>query len=382
MRRLLPLLGALAAVQALHARRPAVRFDLPCRIEYGKYVVEVGTPAGPRRFVFDTGASRTTVSGKLCRELGLSAEGQRTVGDYEGYGSRLDMARMPFLQLGEARFDDWPVDVLPDSSYVWCLGVDGIVGSDLLRRFVVRISAADSLVSLADSYRRYEEPDRRKAVRLHRAGGRPFVHLHAGDGGRRMDFYALFDTGSAGFFDCRYHECEQLVDRGILRDVRRASGRPARMGWTNRSAEREAVRGVVPRLEVAGAVLTDIPTGETYGGTNKIGCGLLRYGTVVIDYPGRRFWLLPHATAPAAPETSVRNIAVAIENGRLVVGQVWDEALAGVVAPGDRIVRAGTVDVSEADPCAFVRGEIRGDKPQLTVERRDGTRVTVAVKNL
>lgn len=382
MRRLLPLLGALAAVQGLSARKPAGRFDLPCKVEYGKYAVEVGTPAGPRRFIFDTGASRSTISERFCRELGLAPAGQAEVGDFEGHRGRLALARMPFLLLGEARFDDWTVDVLPDSSYVWCLGVDGIVGSDLLHRFVVRISACDSVISLAGDYRQFGDLDRRKAVRLHRAAGRPFVHLYAGDGGQRMDFYALFDTGSAGFFDCRYLECAELAGRGILRDVRRTSGHAGHLGWTNRTSVREAVRGVIPRLEVAGAELTDVPASETYGNNNKIGCGLLRYGTVVIDYPGRRFWLLPHDETPAAPDASVRNIAVAIAGGRLVVGQVWDEALAGVVAPGDRVVRIGTVDVSEADPCAVVRGEIRGDIPQMTIERRDGTRVTVAVKNL
>lgn len=381
-RRLLPLVCMLFALQGLSARKPAGRIDLPCRIEYGKYIVEVGTPAGPRRFVFDTGATRTTISESLYRELGLVAAGHAEVGDFEGYRDRLVLTRIPFLQLGETRFDDWPVDVLPDSSYVWCLGVDGIVGSDLLRRSVVRISAADSLISLASDYRQFVDLDRRKAVRFQRVAGRPFVHLRTDGNGQRMDFYALFDTGSSGLFDCRYRECTELIDRGILRKVRRTSGHAGRLGWTNRSSVREAVRGTIPRLEIAGTALPEIPVCETYGSHNKIGCSLLHYGTIVIDYPGRRFWLLPHAAIPDAPDVPQRNVAVAIEGGRPVVGQVWDDALDGIVAPGDRIVRIGTLDVTQVDPCAFIRGEIRGDKPEITVERNDGTRVTVPIKNL
>lgn len=382
MRRSLLLLCALVAAQSLSARRPAVRFDLPCTVESGKYVVTVETPAGPRRFVFDTGASRTTVSRSLCREAGLAEEGWSLTGDFEGYRERIATARIPSLRMGEAVFENRTVYVLPDSSYVWCLGVDGIVGSDLLQRFVVRFSAADSVVSLASHYRLFGDLDRRQAVRLHRESGRPFVGFRAGDGERSMEFYALFDSGSAGFFNCRYPECEELIDRGILRRVRRASGRAARMGWTNRSAVRRSVRGVVPRLRIAGAVLTDIPLEETYGGTNKLGCALLRRGEVVIDYPGRRFWLLPRAVQPESAELSVRNVSVALDGGRLVVGQVWDETLRGIVSPGDRVVRIGTLDVSEIDPCAVIRGEIRGDKPEMTVERRDGTRAVVSVKNL
>ncbi|MDE5815302.1 MAG: hypothetical protein K2H42_03285, partial [Alistipes sp.] len=89
MRRSLLLLCAVIAGQSLMARLPAVRFDLPCRIEQGKYIVMVETPAGPRRFVFDTGASRTTVSERLCREAGLVAEGRSLTGDFEGYREQI-----------------------------------------------------------------------------------------------------------------------------------------------------------------------------------------------------------------------------------------------------------------------------------------------------
>ena len=61
---------------------------------------------------------------------------------------------------------------------------------------------------------------------------------------------------------------------------------------------------------------------------------------------------------------------------------MWDEALAGTVAPGDRFVRLGTLDVSAIDPCSVVRGELRADKPEITVERADGTRAVVPIENL
>ncbi|MDE6046952.1 MAG: hypothetical protein K2G10_06630, partial [Alistipes sp.] len=264
---------------------------------------------------------------------------------------------------------------------VWCLGVDGIVGSDLLQRFVVRF-ASDSTLLLAHDYRQFGDLDRRQALRLRRVDARPFVSLCAGDGRKRLKLHALFDSGSSGFFDCRYHECRQLLDRGILRRVRRTSGHPGHMGWTNRSTKREAVRGTIPQLELAGHALPEVPLRETYGSCSKLGLGLLRRGEVVVDYPGRRFWLLPDAGQPAPAEEEQRNISVAIEGGRLVVGLVWEEALTDVVAPGDRIVRLGTLDVSEADPCTVIRGELRGDKPEITVLRADGTRVVVPIEKL
>ncbi len=380
MRRLL-LLCALVAVESLAARRPAAPCVLPCKVEYGKYVVEVGTPAGPRRFVFDTGASRTTVSERFCRETGIVPAGASSVSDFEGYRAQVATARIPALTIGDATFGNCPVDVLPDSSYVWCLGVDGIVGSDLLQRFVVRF-ASDSTLLLAHDYRQFGDLDRRQAVRLRRVDVRPFVSLRAGDGRKRLKLYALFDSGSSGFFDCRYPECLQLLDRGILRRVRRASGHPGHTGWTNRSSVREAVRATIPRIELAGHLLPEVPLRETWGRYSKLGCELLSRGEVVVDYPGRRFWLLPRTVRPEPADESLRNISVAIEGGRLVVGLVWDEALADVVAPGDRVVRLGTLDVSDADPCRIIRGELRADKPEITALRADGVRAVVPIENL
>ena len=39
-----------------------------------------------------------------------------------------------------------------------------------------------------------------------------------------------------------------------------------------------------------------------------------------------------------APPQPACNFTLALSAGQLVVGQVWDEALAGVIAPGDRIL--------------------------------------------
>ena len=154
MRRLLLVVCWLAAAQTVCARKPAVRFDLPYTLERGKYVVTVETAAGPRRFAFDTGASKTCISERLSRELGLAASGRGTSGDFEGHRHAITYVRVPYLRMGEATYSDRQVIVLPDSSYIFrCLGFDGIAGSDLLRGFVVRMPNADSTITLAGDLR-------------------------------------------------------------------------------------------------------------------------------------------------------------------------------------------------------------------------------------
>ena len=116
MKRLLFVLCSLVAVQEVCARRPAVRFDLPYTVEHGKYVVVLGTPAGPRRFIFDTGASGTCISESLRDELGAEIVKTQKVRDFEGHVVPIDLVRLDSLRMGDALFRDHPVLVMPDTS--------------------------------------------------------------------------------------------------------------------------------------------------------------------------------------------------------------------------------------------------------------------------
>lgn len=383
MKRLLPFVCWFAAVSGLQARTPSGCFDLHYTAEYGKYAVEVETSAGPRRFVFDTGASISCISERLGRELGLVPVRQTDATDFEGHSLRVGYVRIPQLRMGEAVFSDTEVCVLPDSSYIFrCMDFDGIVGSDLLHGYVVRISNTDSTITLAGDIRQLGDFDRRKSVRLARGGKCPLFTVRLGNGRSRMKIRVKFDTGSPTLFDCRYGDWQSMLARRIPRRVRRTPGYSGHLGWTNRSEVREAVRGVVPCFELAGTRFCDMPFDVTYGRFGKIGCAILDWGTVLVDYPGHRLWLLPHTEEPVLSDTPLRSVAVALDGGRLIVGQVWDETLTELIAPGDRVVRVGSVDVSAVDPCAVIRGEIRGDTPELTVERRDGSLVCVPLRDL
>lgn len=378
MRRALLLLAACLTASVVRAREPQC-FELPCTVELGKFIVTVETRAGAGRFLFDTGASHTAVSESLCRVLALAGDRTTEVSDFDGFHDRLALVRLPWLRLGDAECRNLKAYVLPDTSYlVRCVGLDGIVGGDLLRRFVVRLT--DSTVTLARDIRALGlDPGRAGRIDIER--NRPFVRLRLRGGSAEEESLALFDSGSSGFFNCPYDECTQLIERQVLADVRRTFGRTARVGWNNRSAEREAVRAVVPELLLAGATLKRFPIDETHGRTGKLGTALLHCGEVAIDYPGRRFWFTP--AAGAAPPEAVRyGVGFALAGTHLIVGQVWDEALEGLVAPGDRVIRIGSLDVSEVDPCTYICGELRPDKPEITVERSDGRIVVVPIRRL
>ena len=209
MKRLLFVLCSLVAVQEVCARRPAVRFDLPYTVEHGKYVVVLGTPAGPRRFIFDTGASGTCISESLRDELGAEAVKTEKVRDFEGHVVPIDLVRLDSLRMGDALFRDHPVLVMPDTSLVFaCLRVDGIAGCDLLRWCAVRMPNADSTITVTDDVRRLGLPRGRRMSRMELGGGCPFLPVTCRNGDRQARMYVT---------ETRIAAAKEMLEQGDLK---------------------------------------------------------------------------------------------------------------------------------------------------------------------
>lgn len=384
MKRLLTAFACcLAAVQAAVAGG-SVRYDWPFTIQNGWYVVRLDTPVGPRRFIFDTGCSMTVLSEKLCDELGLRPEVRQTLGDSAGQVGDLAGTRIESLRIGPFVSRNVPVLILPDSSPVLrCTGVSGIAGVDLLRGLTIRLPNSDSTITVADDCRQLGKLDRRRSARLRKGSLVPVFPVRFAASKRSVRSRALFDTGAVGSLFCAEQAAPVLYDRGIARDIRRTVGVRSDLGWTGRAAYGEIAVGRIPSLRVAGTTLREIPFRSKAGELHVLGADLLRRGQVVIDFRRRRFWFLAASDAELhyAPQR-LAGVAPALVGVRLVVGQVWDEALADVIAPGDRIVRVGSLPTDDLDPCTFLQRENRPEVREITVECNDGTRVCVPIEDL
>lgn len=384
MKRLLLILCWAVAAQDVCARRPAVRFDLPYTVEHGKYVVVLGTPAGPRRFIFDTGATGTCISESLRGELGAKTVKTEKVRDFEGHVIPIDLIRLDSLRMGDALFRDHAVLVMPDSSLVFaCLRVDGIAGCDLLRRFAVRMPNADSTITVTDDARTLGMSGRSRMSRMWLGGGCPFLPVTCSNGDRRARMYVKFDTGSAGYFHFAYTDDGGTPsDLGFIDSLRWADGYASAIGWSNRNAVNRHFRGTVPGFEIQGTTIADMPVKRTFGHNRILGCKLFDWGQVVLDFRRKRFLFIPRegVEAKAKPQPAY-NFTLTVSAGQLVVGQVWDEALAGVIAPGDRVLSYDGTPWN-GDTCGFLLDPQPFDGKVCGIETADGRRVDLTIEKL
>ena len=85
-------------------------------------------------------------------------------------------------------------------------------------------------------------------------------------------------------------------------------------------------RGTIPRFEIQGTAIADMPVKRTFGHNRILGCKLFDWGQVVLDFRRKRFLFIPRGGEAKAPPQPACNFTLALSAGQLVVGQVWDEA--------------------------------------------------------
>jgi hypothetical protein len=70
---------------------------------------------------------------------------------------------------------------------------------------------------------------------------------------------------------------------------------------------------------------------------------------LTIDYSGRKYYFTPK-TAWQEPESKSRGITAVIDDGKLVVGEVWGQ-YAGLAETGERIVAVNGFDTANLTVC-------------------------------
>lgn len=371
---------------AIAGGRPAT--TLPFQLANHHIYVDVRLNGkGPFRLLCDTGGSNI-VTPALARELGLEALGAL---EARGVGEKSEdvaLTRVGTVELGDASVKDQLFAVLPLAGLDAAEGltVQGLIGYEVFKRFVVTIDYAARRLTLHDP--RVFRPD---------GGGVavPFTfdgHVPQVEG--TLDGVAgkfWIDTGSRGSLAVFAHFADRhgLVDRYGARLEAVTGwgiGGPARALLAR--AERLTLGDVViekPVIDIS--VQKEGASADRYGAGN-VGGAILKRFTVTFDYGRQRIVFVPAASGGAPEPYDRSGLWLNAAGGAFEVMDVVADgpgAKAGVRV-GDRVVAVdGTPAASLALP--DVRERLRASKPgtkvRLTLESA-GTRrdVTVALADL
>jgi aspartyl protease/PDZ domain-containing protein len=247
----------------------------------------------PLQFTLDSGASASVISQRVADELGLGVKGQRRESNLGTGESAPNVSRAANVTLNLNGIDlrKKEISVVSMDALESATGhrIDGILGAEIFRRYVVEIDYANSRIALFDPGD-YKYHGAGQALPLEIRNDRPFLRgTVALRGAAPVEGLFIIDSGAAGTLSLhspfvRKHQMLSPIQKAIPHFVRGVAGQAPEM--LERADSLQLGTFVIVRPDVALSIATRGSTADSsYDGA--IGAEVLRRFKVIFDYSGK-----------------------------------------------------------------------------------------------
>ncbi len=357
--------------------------NIPFEFEFNEIVLRVRVNnSAPLKFMFDTGAGISILSARKAAELGLK---QADTVDATGVGGKLKgtLTTGVALSVPGVKVLNQRLALLPlDFPFCEAKDIDGIIGYDFIKEFVVEINYDTHMLSLFDplSYRYTGRGDILPLI----IKDTPRVHaLIALPGKPPIEGLFEIDTGSDGALTIN----SPFVNRHQLLTVLSAqvANREGGLGGESSRIDARLGRLQLGRFTIAAPIVgfsTDAK-GSMAAEDNDgpIGNEIMQRFKVTIDYSRRRLMLEPNSHLSDPFESDMSGIAFDSEGQGCRVFKVSEvtgkspAAAAGILA-GDEIIAIDGQPANQFTSTQIEKLLMRdGGEPSLTLRRDNKTRV-------
>lgn len=319
----------------------------------GKIIMPVVIEGETYSFLFDSGAPNL-ITKELSEKISSKRMNLINVRDANDSSRKLEVISIPSILMGSAEFIDTPTIVNdPDSNFILdCFGVDGIIGSNMVRKTVVHIDSKNKILSLSNDPKAFNL-EGLEGIELSLSDGQSSPYMWIGlKGEGKASEYVLFDTGMQGFYDMSIDNYDKLKELGAFSESESGRGTKS-IGLFNNSETRTHYRVNIPQIDIGSHDFRNVSSVTMSADRSRIGSEILKYGTVTIDYKNSRLYFEPFEKERDLSEKEL-GFSPTIRDGEVVVGIVWSEELPDNLNYGDKILSINGKKIAGEDPCEFV----------------------------
>jgi predicted aspartyl protease len=319
-----------------------------------KIIIPVSIDGTVYRFLFDTGAPNV-ISKDLFRKINPKVLKTTKTHDAAGNSDDLKIVSIPEIHIGKAVFKKTKALVydLSNIDIFKCYDIDGFIGSNLLKNSIVQIDFTKKTLILTDNHRNMDL-EKSGSVKMAVLGEQssPFIFIEL-KGSKNARDQVMIDTGMDGFYDLSHRSYDIFKNNEILKDLATATGGSIVSLFGNEQMT-EQHRVLVPELNVAGVKFKGLVTITTADNISRIGIDMLKHGITTIDFKNKRFYFDADGETVDVSKP-LPGFTPTVENGRLVVGYVWDKKLKSKLSYGDEIIKIQDTDISKMKFCDFLK---------------------------
>ena len=309
------------------------------------------------QFILDTGGG-LSISERIQDKFSFEQIAVAQVIGINKLSKRVPYVKVPKVRLGNLEFKNYNATVSDYARYPYdCLQVDGIIGRDFLKGLILKLDLAQQLMTLSDAPALLPAPKLEGVpLKIDRKTSLPYIRVDVQPFGKQ---WVVFDSGSDDLFSFKtkiidkYREQAKFEDHPLL----------TFFGVTALGSS-----GVIPKPMAAYTTFVEsITIGQTtlnkfYADISKrsrsrVGTGLLRYGSVMVDYQAKQFYFIPTTSNQKATgmKGSIGFFPRYTEKGYIVSAlQPQSKAAKAGLQLGDRILQLNEMNLrnmEEVDHC-------------------------------
>ena len=327
--------------------------EVPFEFIKEKIVIPVEINGETYRFLFDTGAPNFISTG-LYESLESEIISKIHTTDANSLVDSLIVTNIDELVIGKIRFKDFNALVydIESNMALGCYDFDGIIGSNLLVHSIVDIDLPSNTITLTNDKKRLQlNKNFATKMRLRGKQAAPIIAIDVQKNGKFQD-YVLVDTGAGGLYDMSLGSFEIFKDRDVYEIIAESSGASSISLFGDVPASTQyLVR--IPEIRLKNFTIENYISETTAGSESRLGAGLLKHGTMTLDFINKKFYFTPHTESVDAGRTMFGFSRTIIDRS-LRVGFVWDVELRDKVEFGDEILSINGIEMTEEAICQMI----------------------------
>jgi hypothetical protein len=327
--------------------------EIPYQEIKGIIIAPVTINGKEYNFIFDTGASSLAISDKIYKELNLRVFRQTSTRDASGKKEKVRSILFPEIELQGITFRNTMGIVFSENSefskWCECLEIDGIIGGNMLRNFIVQFDEQHKQIIITNDIKRVLLENREYEKMKQSSGKIPCINITLQKGAQRVHHNVLFDSGDiGGFFTLSLNKSNsRVVDR-----IAETEGASGDAGFHGFFGKQKHLLLNIPKLDISGTIFNNVIITATQGMKSRIGNRLLQYGKTTFDYKKKRFYFEPFdSICTTKPVENPWTINYTYQNNKWVVGIIWDKRLESQINLGDEILSINGIDVQSMSFC-------------------------------
>ena len=342
-----------AAVKKYHAIIPfETKRDIP--------IIQVKIKGRNYNFMLDTGGM-TAISQEVAEVLIPNSLAEIAIRDSGDLESEMRVVTIDSVHVGGVCFTGTPAVIMPPSDFMKCLGVDGNIGSNLLRNSVLQFSFRDKTITLTNQIKKLQA-DKKQSVKMELTDvqSNPYISVSHTNGKNSASEVLLIDTGMTGMYSVALTVYEgRLKPQEVFQELYSATGSYT-LGIHGRAKEEGQYKVRILQMDIAGSMISNVTANSTVGSNSRIGAEILKYGKVTLDYHNGRFYFEPYKDKGLDLSEKSWPVEPAIQDGKMVIGIVWDHSYGDRIKTGDIILKMGNTNYENIDICGLA-----ADRPPI-----------------